>query len=68
MSKSYQNKKLLYQFYVDEQKSIRELAKILKCGYNTIRRMLKKYNIPIRTPSESQTSKLNSQYRNYFLE
>jgi len=47
-------KKLLVQKYRKELKSKSQIAKELACGYGTIDRKLKRYNIIIRTLSEAQ--------------
>ena len=41
-------KKLLYKLYIKEEKTCKEIAKILRCSYTTILKYLKKYNIRIR--------------------
>ena len=53
MSKKYQDKVLMYFFYIIQKKSIREIADILNCSYQTIRNWLITLNIPIRTISEA---------------
>lgn len=51
--KQYKSKLLLYQLYIKEGKSTVEISKIFKCSKSTINNWLIKYNIQIRTLSES---------------
>jgi len=46
-------KELFERFYLNEGRSIREIAKELKLGKNTADYYLKKYKIPKRNPSEA---------------
>ena len=51
---SYKNKNLLYQLYVAEKKTCKEIARKLKCGHHTIWVWLKKYQIPLRDRSTAR--------------
>ena len=55
--KNILTKDLLEQKYLIENLSIRKIAKEMKCGYGTILRYLKKYDIPRRTQSEAMKGK-----------
>ncbi len=46
------DKKWLYQKYIIEKKSLREIAKLLVCAKATIYRWLNRYNIKIRSVKE----------------
>ena len=61
------DKKWLYQKYIIEKKSLREIAKLLVCAKATIYRWLNRYNIKIRSVKESikdldRTGKNNAFY------
>lgn len=43
----------LYHWYIDERKSINEIAKYLHVSYASVRKWLKKHKIPIRSISEA---------------
>jgi len=62
MNKLYENKKWLQQKYIVEKKSTPEIGKILNCNHETIRRWLKKLNIPIRTISEAKIVPLEERF------
>jgi|GEM_PF-2051530 len=47
------DKSILYHLYVEEKKSSSEIAKIFNVSDVTIRKYLKKYNIPVRSVIES---------------
>lgn len=57
MEKLYQNKEYLYEQYIILGKSMSEIAKLCNCSVSTIRCWLIKFNIPIRTISESNKGK-----------
>jgi len=62
MDKKYQDKVLMYFFYIIQKKSIREIADILNCSYQTIRNWLITLNIPIRTISEAMIVPLEERF------
>ena len=53
MNKLYQNKEWLYDRYVNEKKSIKQIAEICKIMPSTIRGWLKKLDIPYRSQGEA---------------
>ena len=54
MNKKYNiTKKFLIKEYIKYKKSIRQIAKEIKCHYTTVNDYLKKYDIPRRTISEA---------------
>jgi len=53
----YNDKEWLYQKYIIESLSTRKIANICNCTKTTIERKLKKFNISIRSPRESQLIK-----------
>lgn len=59
--KSYQDKDWLYQKYIVEKKSTRQITKEIRCSRSTIRCWLKKFNIPKRTLSEANKGKIISE-------
>lgn len=61
--KPYQNRDWLYQRYIIEDKSITQISKEIKCADTTIRTWLKKFEIPIRSNSESKIGKRNHQWK-----
>lgn len=50
---SYRNEKWLFNQYIELEKSIRQISKICTVSFNAIRYWLIKFNIKIRTNSES---------------
>jgi len=62
MRKLYKNKGLLYKKYIDEKKSVREIADICECHNTTIWYWLKKYEIKTRTNSESHIVPLKERF------
>lgn len=48
------DKSLLCKLYVDERKSMPQIAKNLKCSQKSIQTYLRKYGIPTRTISEAK--------------
>lgn len=46
------NKEILLKLYLEQELSIRDIAKFFKCTHTTIRRKIKQLNIPIRKTSE----------------
>ena len=54
-------KKELEQLYLIEKKGIYEIAKIKNCRSEVIKNRLEEYQIPIRTRSEVQKSKISSE-------
>lgn len=52
MEKGVQIEELLRTLYIDEEKSIREIAKELGVHYNTVNSWLKKIEIEIRLPHQ----------------
>jgi len=54
-------KKELYDLYSNKKLSMSKIAKVYNCSYDTIRRRLIKYKIPVRTQSE--VNKLSSPLR-----
>jgi len=57
LTKSY----LFYQYW-NLQKTCNQIAKIIKCSYQTINDYMKKLNIPLRTRSESKIGKFNGMF------
>lgn len=55
-----QKASMLHKYYVEEKKSINQIAEMYNLYANKIRRDLKKYNIPIRNKSEAQKNALAS--------
>lgn len=55
---------LLKKLYVEEKQSTYEIAKIVNKSPSAIRRLLKKYNIPVRSRSESQKISIENQIKN----
>ena len=62
-TKPWQDKKILHQLYCVEKKSTIKIGLILHCSKYTINRWLKKFDISIRSISESHSGKLNPNYR-----
>jgi len=56
-NKAYYNKDWLYQKYVIEKLTIREIAKECNCIHTTVQYWLKKFNIPRRSQSEATKGK-----------
>ena len=54
---SYKNKEWLEDKYINQEKTLREIAKICDCGHSTIQRWTDFYNIKKRTTSENFTGK-----------
>jgi len=54
------SKKKLYQYYIIDKLSSIEIARYFDCAPCTIRRKLHKYNIKLRTNSESQKLRLKN--------
>ena len=48
------DKALLQKLYIEEGKSIREIAKIKYCTYDVIRDRCVQYDIPLRPPGGSK--------------
>lgn len=48
----YKNKETLKFYYNELNYTITEIAKILKCGYGTVRRWMIKHEIPIKSTTE----------------
>lgn len=63
-SKKYSSitKKLLWRKYIQEKKSIKQIAIELGCSLITVYNYLKEYNIPRRTKSEALKGKNNGKY------
>lgn len=53
-------KNMLYKLYVEEQKSLGQIAQILSTYTNKLRRDAKKFNITLRNKSEAQKNALNT--------
>jgi len=53
--KAYENEAWLWEAYVDEEKSLRQVADELGCGRTTILRKLKSFGIPVRSKGESRS-------------
>lgn len=53
-------KNTLYKLYVEEQKSLGQIAQILNTYTNKLRRDAKKFNIALRNKSEAQKNALNT--------
>ncbi len=51
--KQYQRKSWLWQAYVDEKRSARDMADECNCSHTTIYRQLRAFNIPVRAQLES---------------
>ena len=49
----YRHRTRLYSLYIQQKKSIRDIATQLNCGATTIRYHLRKFSIPRRTKSET---------------
>lgn len=62
MKKINISKNFLIKEYLKNKKSTVQIAKIRKCNSTTIYKYLKKYNIKIRTKSESKKGILNPMY------
>jgi len=62
--KSILTKKFLEKEYITNKKSLRTIAKEIKCRENTIRRYMIKFNISRRTASESNKWK-NGKFKTY---
>ena len=62
MEKLYQNKEYLNEEYINLKKTTYEIASNIGCSVETIRRWLKKFDIPIRSKSEAKTGKLHPMY------
>jgi very-short-patch-repair endonuclease len=56
MSKNQLSVEFLLKHYVQDEKSTVEIAEILKCYPEEVRRALKKYNIPVRTKSSASNN------------
>lgn len=52
----------LYNFYIIEKLSLRDVAKRLNCSSGTVRKYMKKYNIPRRTKNEALSGEKNPMY------
>lgn len=61
----YKNKIWLKQKYINEMKTVKEIANIIKVGQTTINRWLKEYNISKRSNSENMKGKYSGE-NNYF--
>lgn len=59
LSEDYKNKEWLYHYYVNEKKSCREIGKICNVHHCTISYWLKKFNISLRNPTETNIISLN---------
>ena len=57
----YKNKDVLYNLYVTQRKSLQDVATILNCSSNTIRRYLCKYNIQIRCSNDVRELKISKE-------
>jgi transposase len=59
MVKLWKNRDWLFEQYIVKRQSALSLAKKTKCSIKTIRKWLKKYNIPIRNRKEASSWKMN---------
>jgi len=57
MKKKYQNKKFLWEQYVNQGKCMKRIADRINCNETTIRRWLHSFGIPIRTHTEIFTGR-----------
>ena len=53
------NKVLLQKLYVKEGRTIREVAKILDCSRETVRRSCKEFGVPLRRPGNRKLEEIN---------
>ena len=51
------SKEKLIQLYIDQGKSVKDIAKYFKCSYRTIYRRLKRLNIALRPENRKKKTK-----------